>query len=54
MEVFLAMALHNVGMHAEAMERLLRTLAETSAESSIRRYKRAILFYSDKLDETRS
>jgi tetratricopeptide (TPR) repeat protein len=51
-EVFLAMALYNTGAHAEAMERLLRTLAETSADASIQRYKRAILFYSDKLDET--
>jgi tetratricopeptide (TPR) repeat protein len=51
-EVFLAMALYNTGAHAQAMERLLRALAETSADESIQRYKRAILFYSDKLDET--
>jgi tetratricopeptide (TPR) repeat protein len=51
-EVFLAMALYNVGQHAEAIERLLRALAETSADDSIRGYKRAILFYADKLDET--
>ena len=50
-EVFLAMALYNTGAHAQAMERLLRALAETSADPSIQRYRRAILFYSDKLDE---
>ena len=51
-DAFLAMALYNNGMHAQAMERLLRALAETSADASIQRYKRAILFYSNKLDET--
>jgi tetratricopeptide (TPR) repeat protein len=50
-EVFLAMALYNTGAHAQAIERLLRALAETSADESIQRYKRAILFYSDKLDQ---
>ncbi|MFL5800214.1 MAG: tetratricopeptide repeat protein [Roseiflexaceae bacterium] len=51
-EVFLAMALYNAGQHAEVTERLLRALAETSADDSIRRYQRAILFYADKLDQT--
>src|SRR5262245_59936168 len=51
-DAFLAMALYNTGMHSQAMERLLRALAETSADASIQRYKRAILFYSNKLDET--
>jgi tetratricopeptide (TPR) repeat protein len=51
-EVFLAMALYNVGQHAEAIEQLLRALAETSADDSIHDYKRAILFYADKLDQT--
>jgi tetratricopeptide (TPR) repeat protein len=51
-EVFLAMALYNAGAHAEATERLLRALAETSADASIQRYQRAILFYADKLDQT--
>jgi tetratricopeptide (TPR) repeat protein len=52
MEVFLAMALYNVGEHGEAMERLLQVLADTSRDESIRRYQRAIGFYADKLDET--
>ncbi len=47
---FLAMALYNLGRHPEAMELLLQTLAETSAEESIRRYRRAILAYAADLD----
>lgn len=50
MSVFLAMALHNSGEHAEATERLLRVVAETSADPSIRRYRRAIGFYADDID----
>jgi tetratricopeptide (TPR) repeat protein len=50
-EVFLAMALYNTGAHTQAIERLLRALAETSADESIQRYRRAILFYSDKLNQ---
>lgn len=51
-DVFLAMALYNLGEHAEAMERMLWALADTSEDESIRRYQRAIRFYADKLDET--
>jgi tetratricopeptide (TPR) repeat protein len=50
--VFLAMAQHNLGAHTAAMETLLRHLAETTTDPWITRYRRAILFYSDKLDET--
>jgi len=49
--VFLAMALYNSGVHAEAMELLLKTLANTSNDEGIRRFQRAIEFYADKLDE---
>jgi tetratricopeptide (TPR) repeat protein len=52
MEVFLAMALYNVGEHREATESLLRTLSETSADRGISAYKEAILFYAGRLDET--
>ena len=52
MEVFLAMALYNVGEHREATGSLLRTLAETSADGGISAYKEAILFYAGRLDET--
>jgi tetratricopeptide (TPR) repeat protein len=48
---FLAMALHNLGAHHEAMEILLKLLAETSADPGIKDYSKAIAFYSDKLDQ---
>ena len=50
-EVFLSIALYNVGQHNEAMQRLLRTLAETSNDEGIQSYRQAILFYSEHLDE---
>ena len=52
MQVFLAMALHNVGEHSRAMELLLRNLAETTADGNISSYKRSITFYASRLDET--
>lgn len=52
MQVFLAMALQNVGEHDRAMELLLRNLAETTRDGGISVYERAILFYADRLDET--
>jgi tetratricopeptide (TPR) repeat protein len=51
-EVFLALTLYNLGDHASAMELLIKNLAETSEDRSIKRYKRALLFYADKLDQT--
>ena len=48
---FLAMGLHNLGEHTAAAELLLTQLAETTADPWIMRYRRAILFYADKLDE---
>lgn len=50
--VFLAMVQYNLQAHSEAMEILLRQLAETSRDDGIQAYRRAILFYSDKLDQT--
>lgn len=52
MQVFLAMALHNVGEHSKAMELLLRNLAETTGDEDISFYGRAISFYAGRLDET--
>jgi tetratricopeptide (TPR) repeat protein len=52
LQVFLSMALYNTGEHREAMELLLRNLAETTSDESIGRYKKALLFYAGKLDET--
>ncbi|MEO8611532.1 MAG: tetratricopeptide repeat protein [Chloroflexota bacterium] len=49
--VFLAMALYNTKNHAEAMELLLRVIADTADDNGIQNFQRAILFYADKLDE---
>ena len=51
-EPFLAMTLLNLGRHDEATELLLRCLAETSADPSVSRYRRALLAYAPRLDET--
>jgi tetratricopeptide (TPR) repeat protein len=48
--VFRAMALHNVGRSGEAVSGLLRVLAEGPGEG-VERYRRAIAFYADHLDE---
>ena len=40
------------GEHAEATGILLHQLGETSADPTIAGYRRAILFYADKLDQT--
>lgn len=50
--VFLAMALYNLGEHAEAMELLLKVIADTADDDGIQNFQRAILFYADKLDQT--
>lgn len=50
-KAFLAMTLHNLGAHTEAMELLLRLLADTSADPGIQDYRKAITFYSDKLGQ---
>lgn len=52
LQVFLAMTLYNLGEHPEAMRLLMTNLADTSGDGSISRYKRAIQFYADKLDQT--
>lgn len=49
-EVFYAMVLYNLGEHAEAMQRLLVQLADTSVDSRIMDYSRAIRYYADQLD----
>jgi tetratricopeptide (TPR) repeat protein len=51
-QVFLAMTLYNSRRYQEAMELLLTNLAETTADETILRYKRAILFYAPQLDQT--
>jgi tetratricopeptide (TPR) repeat protein len=51
-EPFLALALYNVGRHAEAVELLVTCLAETTSDDEIAGYRRALLFYAPRLDET--
>lgn len=46
------MTLYNLKEHQEAMEILLQCLLKTSVDEDIQSYKKAIEFYSDKLDET--
>lgn len=52
MRTFYAMTLYNLKEHQKAMEILLECLLETSTDEDIQSYKKAIEFYSDKLDET--
>jgi tetratricopeptide (TPR) repeat protein len=47
---FLAMAKYNLGKHDQAMEILLSLLANTSDDPSIKSFRKAIAYYSDKLD----
>lgn len=49
-EVFYAMVLYNLGKHTEAMQRLLIQLADTSNDSNIVDYQKAIRYYADQLD----
>ena len=50
LRAFFAMALYNVGEYHEAMRTLLETLAATSSDPEIRRYRPAIEFYAKDLD----
>ena len=50
-EVFLSMALHSAGRHAEAMQLLLTTLVETSEDLGISAYQRAIRYQADLLGQ---
>lgn len=51
LKVFLAMTLYNLGEYAEAMQYLLTVIAETSSDGNVEEFKKAIAFYSDKLDQ---
>lgn len=50
-KTFYAMTLYNLGEHLKAMEILLTSLAETTSDETVKRYKRAISFYADKLEQ---
>lgn len=51
LKVFYAMTLYNLKEYSKAMEILLTNLTQASLDENIKRYRRAIDFYSDKLDE---
>ena len=51
-QVFYSMTLYNLNDHRKAMEILLKCLLDTTTDSEILSYKKAINFYADKLDET--
>lgn len=50
--VFYALTLYNLQDHAQAMQLLLEGLCKTTSSPEIMAYKEALLFYSDKLDQT--
>lgn len=50
LETFYAMTLYNLKEHSKAMEILLLNIAKTSSDEGVGEYKKAIEFYSDKLD----
>jgi len=51
LKVFYAMTLYNLNQSEEALEILLKLIAETSNDESIQQYAKAIGFYADKLDK---
>lgn len=51
MKTFYSMTLYNLNEHSKAMELLLKCLIETTNDAEIISYKKAIDFYSDKLDK---
>jgi len=50
-KTFYAMTLYNLKEYPKAMEILLNNLVQTSSDEDIIKYKNAIEFYSDKLDQ---
>lgn len=51
LRVFLAMTKYNLCKHEEAMEILLNLLANTSDDKDIKCFKKAIMYYADKLNK---
>lgn len=49
-EVFLALTLHNLGHHAEALQTLLTTLIETADDVGIAAHQRTLRFHARQLD----
>jgi tetratricopeptide (TPR) repeat protein len=50
-QTFYSMTLYNLNEHSKAMELLLKCLIDTTTDDEILKYKKAIDFYSNKLDE---
>ena len=50
LKVFYAMTLYNLKTHSQSMDILLKLLATTSEDQSIKRYSKAIKYYSSNLD----
>ncbi|WP_439951034.1 tetratricopeptide repeat protein [Robertmurraya korlensis] len=50
-QTFYSMTLYNLNEHSKAMELLLKCLIDTTKDDNILNYKKAIDFYSIKLDE---
>lgn len=51
MKVFYAMSLYNLHDYRGAMEILLKTIADETADDEIHSYKKTIAFYADHLDD---
>lgn len=49
--VFLSLTLYNLAEHSKAMEILIKELVATTSDAKLQGYDRALLFYSDKLDQ---
>nr|WP_041822410.1 tetratricopeptide repeat protein [Alkalihalophilus pseudofirmus] len=50
LQTFYAMTLYNLNEHSKAVDLLLNCLVQTTSDPEIKLYKKAIEFYSDKLD----
>jgi tetratricopeptide (TPR) repeat protein len=50
-KVFYSMTLYNLKEHSKAMELILKCLINTTNDNEILSYKKALDFYSDKLDQ---
>lgn len=50
-QTFYSMTLYNLNEHSKAMELLLKCLIDTTNDDKILNYKKAIYFYSNKLDD---
>ncbi len=51
MKVFYAMTLYNLQDHSQAMNVLLKTIADQTVDKEIQSYKKAIEFYAEHLDD---